>query len=291
MVGIQVELVVVPIEECLTGLLELLEESMFHFIQDIEAYKHVGIVGQGIGIQCIDDFPIEHPFVGDALGFELLPETVVDGTQHIPYRDEFLFQCRVLLDGEVTEELLDGGFLLRVHEGVVIHQRTEILQVGKQLAGIYQILVGIIEIAQQELTPEVEIIQGFLALGRFLEDLVEFANQLHRIAHFTLGKAPEQFTDADGGRRPHGLVGLLRQVFVEEQSCTLVGEYQCRAGQLPFLAAIKVGRYLFQETFHIVYRFTLISSISFLNTYHKYPFTSGYPIWVSLSMYMVILSL
>ena len=162
--------------------------------------------------------------------------------------------------------MLDGGFLFLVHEGVVVHQCAEVLKVGKQLFGVYQILVGIIEVAQEEFSPEVEVIQGFLALGGLPEDFVEFANQFDRIACFPFGKAPEQFTDADGGRRPQRLVGLLCQIFVEEQSGPFVGEYQCRACQLAIFAAIEVGRYLFQEAFHIVY---LISSISLLNTYHK----------------------
>ena len=145
---------------------------------------------------------------------------------------------------------MDGFLLFLVHEGVVVHHGTQVLQVAEHLMGVYHVLVRIIEIAKEQFAPKVEIVQRFLALRVGAEHLVEFAHQFHRIAHFARRKVPEQIADADVCRRPNGRFGLLSQVFVEEKAGTLVREHYGGSCQASLCSAIEVGRYLFQETFH-----------------------------------------
>ena len=72
----------------------------------------------------------------------------------------FSLSCVRLSIGEVLEKLLYGFFLLLVEEVVVVHDVLQILQVAEQLVGIYQVLVGIVEVADKQLAPEIEIIQS-----------------------------------------------------------------------------------------------------------------------------------
>ena len=63
------------------------------------------------------------------------------------------------------------------------------------------------------------------------EHLVKVAHQLHGIAYLVGRKIPEQLTDADVGRRPHGGIRLHSQIFVKEKAGTLVGKYYGSIGQ------------------------------------------------------------
>ena len=135
-----------------------------------------------------------------------------------------------------------GFFLLLVEEVVVVHDVLQILQVAEQLVGIYQVLVGIVEVADKQLAPEIEIIQRLFAVRFFAEHFVQFAHQPDRVAGFQRRKATEQFADVDICGRPQRAVALSRQVFVEEQAGTLVGEYDCRARQVvPYSWSIVFG--------------------------------------------------
>ena len=145
---------------------------MLYLIQDIEAYKYIGVVRQRFKIEFFDDLPIEHSFVGNVLCLQDFPIIPIDIAQDFPHGDEFLFESRSPFDGEVLEELLDSGFLLLVHEGIVFHQGTKILKVTEEGICIHHVLVGIIEITQQEFSPKIEIIQGFGTLGVEAEYLV-----------------------------------------------------------------------------------------------------------------------
>ena len=81
---VHVEGIVIPIEEGLSGIIQLLEQGMFHLIQYVETYEYIGIIRQGFGIQFLHHFPIHHAFVGDALCLqdvsEILKREELNGT-------------------------------------------------------------------------------------------------------------------------------------------------------------------------------------------------------------------
>ena len=79
--------------------------------------------------------------------------------------------------------------------------------------------VSISELFRQ-LSPEVEVIQSFFAAGLFAEHLIQFAYQADRVAGLQWRELPEQFADADVGRRPQRAVRFSCQIFVEEQTGT-----------------------------------------------------------------------
>lgn len=133
-------------------------------------------------------------------------------SQYIPERDEALFEFRHLMDGEVMEKLADGFFLAFFQKIVVICGGVQIPEVAEQSVRIGQILVGIIEIADQHLTPEIKVVQRFLASGCFAEHPVKVAYELDGISHLQAGRLAEEFADADIGGRPDGTVGFLCRI-------------------------------------------------------------------------------
>ena len=134
--------------------------------------------------------------------------------------------------------MLDGGFLFLIHEGVVVHVRSQILKIVEQLVGLDHVLVRIVKITDEQFSPEIEIIQSFVALGFLAEYFIQFANQFYGIGYLVMGEFAEQFADADIGGRPDRGVRLLCQVFVEEQTGAFVGKYDCCFCQISSLAAI-----------------------------------------------------
>ncbi|EJW92444.1 hypothetical protein EVA_19446 [gut metagenome] len=224
-----VEYVIIPVEQGLARLLQYLEQLKLHLVEHIEAHEHILVVGELFGIKLFDDTAVEHPFIGNALLRQIVAEAVVDRTQLIPQRDELLLQHGALFDGEILEKQLDGLLLFLVQEVIFICQFLEVLQVAEQLVGIDPIFVDIIEIANQQFAPKVEIVQRLLTLGGFSKHLVEFAHQPDRVARFQIRQLLKQITDAHGSRRPDGAVGFTSQVFIEEQVGPFVGEDQYSA--------------------------------------------------------------
>ena len=167
-----IELIIIPIEQGFSGIVQSVEEFTLNLIEHIEAYENVGVVRKCISVELLYGISVQHPFVGDALLHQSLAEALIDMAEGVPNGDELFLQGGTFLDGEIVEELLDGFFLFLVDEGVVVHQGTQVLQVGKEVMGIDHILVGIIEVGQQQFSPEIEVIQGFLALCLFAEYLI-----------------------------------------------------------------------------------------------------------------------
>ncbi len=179
-----VEHVVIPVEHCFAGILQALEEAGFYFIQHVEADEYIAVVAQSVGVKLLYDIAVHHAFVGDAQFCKIPAVVPVDVAQLIPKGDEFLFQLRAFVDGEVLEELADGFFLFLVEEVVVVHDVLQILQVAEQLVGIYKVFVYVIEIADEQFSPEIEVIQRLFAVRFFAEHFVQFAYQADRVAGF-----------------------------------------------------------------------------------------------------------
>ena len=185
--GVEVADVVVPVEERLPGSLEFLEEEVLHAVEDVETDEDVVLVGQGGGIERFAGFAVEHALVGDVLCGEVVAEAVVDVAQDVPQGDEALFELGSLADGEVAEELTDGVRLLVVEE-VECVVCLEVLEVGEEPVGVDAVLVDVIEVADEQLAPEVEFVECLVAPGGIAEDLVEAAHEFDGVAHAAVGQ-------------------------------------------------------------------------------------------------------
>ena len=249
---LQVEVVIIPVEQGFPGFIQTVKQLLFHFVEHVESHKHIALIRKSSDIKPVDDFAVEHAFVCDSLFSQHLSVSGIYFSQYIPERDEALFEFRHLMDGEVMEKLADGFFLSFFQKIVVICQGVQIPEVAEQSVRIGQVLVGIIEIADQHLAPEIKVVQRFLASGCFAEHPVKVAYELDGISYLQAGRLAEEFADADIGGRPDGTVGFLCQVFIEEKTGTLVREDHGQMGKVPVGFRIEIVCYLFQKGIHIL---------------------------------------
>ena len=148
------------------------------------------------------------------------------------------------------EELADGFFLLLVKEVVAVHDVLQFLQIAEKLVGIYEVFVHVIEVADEQFSPEVEVVQSLFAVSLFSEHLIQFAYQADRVTGLQRRKLPEQFADADVGGRPQGAVRFGCQVFVEEQTGTFVGENDGGAREVVSYFGVEVVGDQLEKCFH-----------------------------------------
>ena len=182
-----IEEVVIPIKHGFPGFLQLLEEFFLYFVQYVETDEYVFIVFEPVGIELFDNVPVEHTFVGNAQFGKLLPITMIDNTQFVPEGYEFFLEFGTPFDGEVLKELPDGFFLFFIEEFVVVHQVLQVLQIAEQFVCIHHIFVYVVEIANQQFTPEVEIVQRLPTFGFFFEYFIKLADQTDRIPYLLYG--------------------------------------------------------------------------------------------------------
>ena len=62
-----VKFVVVPIKDSFSGISQLGEQRMFHFVQHIKSYKNIFLVGKFVHIQMLYHVAVHHSFVGNVL--------------------------------------------------------------------------------------------------------------------------------------------------------------------------------------------------------------------------------
>ena len=155
---VQVEGVVIPVEQGLSGCVQLAEQSLFHFVQHVESHEHIGIVGELLYVHRFRHLAVEHSFVGDALFAESFLVLRIDVAQHVPQRDETSLQFRDLLDGEIAEKLAQCFLLSLLQKVIFSRQLVQVFQVAEQGLRVDQVLVGIVEITDEHLAPEIKIV-------------------------------------------------------------------------------------------------------------------------------------
>ena len=99
---------------------------------------------------------------------------------------------------EVAEELLDH-LLLVVGEIRYIIQFMNVAQVGEYLLGIHHVLIHVVKVGKQQLSPTVEMIQGFINARTFHEGFVQIADRLDRVSHLQIRMSAEKVADGDIG--------------------------------------------------------------------------------------------
>ena len=150
------------------------------------------------------------------------------------------------------EKLAYGLRLLFVQIVGRVHDVLQVFQVAEEIFGLYHILVHIIEIAYQEFTPKVEVVQRLRALGLLTKHFVELAHQTNRVSVLQRRHAFEEVADADVCGRPQRTVALCGQVFVEEQGGPFVRKDNGRAAQVVSYIVVEVFGDHLEECFHDV---------------------------------------
>ena len=179
-----VEHVVVPVEPGLSSLLQAQEERLFHPVQYVEAYEYIAVVVQPLRVQFLHHLAVHHALVGNAQLRQPFAVVPVDVSQLVPQADEFLLQFRPLLDGEVSEEFLYCLLLFLTQVVGDVHDVLQILQVAEEPVCVHQVLVYVVKVTDQQLSPEVEVVQCLFAFRFFAEHPVEFTHQPDGISRF-----------------------------------------------------------------------------------------------------------
>ena len=179
-----VEHIVIPVEHGFSRILQKLEEAGFHLIQHVEADEYVAVIAQAVCIELFYDVAVHHAFISDAQFGEILPVVSINVSQPVPKGDKLLFELRALVNGEVLKKLLYGFFLFFIKKIVAVHDVLQVLQVAEQFAGIYKVLIYVIEVADKQFSPKIEVIQRFFAMRFFPEYFIQLAHQPDRVTRF-----------------------------------------------------------------------------------------------------------
>ena len=169
---------------------------------------------------------------------------MVDVGKVAPQPQEALLQLAVVLQGKVAEKSSNHGTLL-VGQVRDVVQLVDVAQIGEDAVGIGHVLVDVVEVRQQQLAPAVELVQRLLHARTLAERLVQVAHQLDGVGHHQVRLLAEEVADGDVGRAPEGLAGQPRQVLVQKQRGTLVGEYHGDARQVGAVLADDVLGHIF----------------------------------------------
>ena len=184
--------VVVPVEEGLPTGFQLVEECLLDGVEDVEAYEDVG--GVGGKLLALDGVALKGAFVEEAVGTQVLAEVVVDVAHAVPEVQEALLQLGVGFDGEVAEESAQGLLLLGSDIGVVV-ELAQVVDVGKEAAGVGHVLVDVVEVGQHHLAPGIELVHGLRVADAPGIGLIEAANALNGVAERIGRRLLEEFAD------------------------------------------------------------------------------------------------
>ena len=91
-----------------------------------------------------------------------------------------------------------------------------ISQVAEHFRGISHILVYVIEVGKQQLSPPVELVESFVPTGNCREHLVQLGHELYRVAHCQFRTAAKQVAYGCISRTPQRLVGKPCKCLVEK---------------------------------------------------------------------------
>jgi hypothetical protein len=131
---------------------------------------------------------------------------VVDVTHATPQTEESLLEFAVVLVREVAEEALQqlsllGGKIRHVVEFV------NVAQVGEHLVGRPHVLVEVVKVGEQQLSPTVEVVECLVDACALDEALMEFA--------YFKDKIPQYWADIKSGKRILRRFKTVKMIFAD----------------------------------------------------------------------------
>ena len=100
-----------------------------------------------------------------------------------------------------------------------------VLKVAEYAVGVCHVLVDVVEVGKQQLSPAVEVVERLVDARTLRERLVYVAYQLYRVGWLEVGMLAEEVADSDVGWAPYGLTRYTCKMLVEEQSGALVRKH------------------------------------------------------------------
>ena len=168
-------LVGILIKDGFARLFEATEEHLLHLLQQVEADEDIGIVIELQGFVG-SHLTIEGTFVAELLGGQLCIVGMIDVTDMTPQAQEPLFEFAVVVVGEVAEE---AAYHLALFVGEIRHvvKFVDITEVGKDLIRRSHVLIEVVEVGQQQLSPAVEVVERFVDARTLDEAFVELTDE------------------------------------------------------------------------------------------------------------------
>ena len=203
------------IEDGLARLFQATEEHLLYLLQQIEADEGVGVVLELEGF-VFGHLTVEGAFVAEVLGGQLAIVGLVDIADMTPQTEEALFEFAVVIGGKVAEEAANH-IALFVSEIRHIVELVDIAQIGKHLIGRGHVLIEVVEVGQEQLSPTIEVVERLVDARTLGEAFVELAHQEDGIGHLEARVTAEEVADGDVGRTPDGAPSQTGEVLVEEQ--------------------------------------------------------------------------
>ena len=179
-VGCHIVLVEIPVELGFLQLHQTFAKAEFHLLHHIEADKEVGVIFEG-DIVSLCHLAIEHPFVGQLLGAQFGAEVLIDIFNMAPQLEETVLELAVVVGREIAEETLKQGCLLFGEIGEIV-EFVDVTKVAEYIVGHGHVLVNVVEVADEQLSPAVEMVEGLVDAGYGCEAAVEFADEFDGVA-------------------------------------------------------------------------------------------------------------
>ena len=220
----------IPVETGASLAGETAEEGLLYLLQEVEANEDVLLVAECEGV-VLGHLPVEGSLVGESLLGQAAVVGVVDVAETAPQLEETALQLAFSVVGEVAEELPQQVFLLVGQIGDVV-ELVKIAEVGEHFVGIGHVLVDVVEVAQQKLSPSVEMVERLVDAGGLDEHLVQVAHLLDGVGNDQFAMLAKEVADGDVGRAPYRAGGQSRETVVHEERGTLVGEDDGNAAQV-----------------------------------------------------------
>ena len=143
--------------------------------------------------------------------------------------------------------------LLLLVEIADVVQFPEVTDIGEYPVCICHILVDVIEVGQQQLSPSVKLVKCLSHIAGHLSIcFVEVAYTFDGIGHGQFGVLAEEIRNRNIGWTPERPSGHPCQCLVQEEGCPFVRKDDCYARHVRSVLVKQVLCYVFKECNHIL---------------------------------------
>ena len=180
-------------------------------------------------MEAFHHLPVQCPLVQHTVLLEAILQTVVHFGHGLPHLKEALLQVGQVAGLEVEEELLQGLDLPLVQEVHPVHG-GKVGPVRKELVGLHQVLVDVVEVVYQYFAPAIEVVERLWGVYEGGIDVVEAADAEDVVAGREVGELLKKVVDGDEARSPYGALCDVGQEGVHVQLGALAREYNGHLG-------------------------------------------------------------
>ena len=218
-----------------------------------------------LGRHALESFrkaPVHHAFIGHTLVCQRLVIIHIQRIQNVPYLQKTSLDIRIVsseihrqLAGlviEMTQETFDGFSLgiRKVFECIL--QGLEIRHIRKELLRIDKILVHIVEIRKDDISPEDEFIQRFRLGIKSLVRIIQLQQKPHSVRSRNSRDPAEEIIYGEHLRsKQRNILHCRAKMFAEPYHRTTVWKDEAFLFNLPFIIIMVCD--LFQKRRHLLY--------------------------------------